>query len=463
MAPDKSVRTKKMLQLMFQEYYRVHHDTIDIPLRIQNREFGLENWDFSWICKKRKEVHEDGKENWVGCGRSGRSFVNLLKCPHCGAPGLQVTRWSRHIGYRTRDHLLNDLVKTVPHSIYHSAAFYSVPVARSMAEKKWQGAEIVFDIDADHLESPCTERHDVWQCTNSACGATGSGSHPDNCPDCDGTTFRALKWICDECLTAAKKDTMKLYDKFLTGHFGLDSDKIQLNYSGHRGYHVRVRDPMVFNLDSNGRMELAHYISGFGMNTSITTDGYLRVKPTGDLRNWQMPSIARKIADTMIEFINSIDVYQGKEPWVKSLKLYREDAIAGLKMNPPILSAKVKKVGPKYWQEIANKSVLLYGVDIDQPVTTDIHRVIRLIGSLNGKTGFAVTELTRDALTDFNPLSDSVVFNKGTIQISIPERGITVPEITIDGDTYGPFNGSIETLPSSTAVFLLCKGMAFIE
>ncbi|MFW9918335.1 MAG: DNA primase small subunit domain-containing protein [Candidatus Thorarchaeota archaeon] len=463
MAPDKSIRTKKMIQLMFQDYYRTNHDTVDIPDRVHNREFGLENWDYSWVCKRRREERDDGKEIWVGCGRNGRSFANLQTCPHCGAQGLQTTRWSRHIGYRTKDNLLNDLVKTVPHSVYHSAAFYNVPVARSMAEKEWIGAELIFDIDADHLDAPCASKHDVWQCSNHECGITGNGPHPDNCPDCDGTAFRSLKWICDECLTAAKNNTIKLYDKFLTKHFGLDPEKIQLNYSGHRGFHVRVQDPLVFNLDSNGRMELAHYVIGLGLNSTITTEGYLRIKPTGELRNWQLPSIARKIADAMIEFIDSIEKYKGNETWVKSLQLYKEDAIEGLQKNPPILSAKVKKVGPKYWQEIASKAAILYSAEIDQPVTTDIHRVIRLIGSLNGKTGFAVSELSRDNLTDFDPLTHAIAFKEGTLKVSIPDRAITIPEIRIGGSIYGPFNDSIEELPTPAAVFLLCKGMAYLE
>jgi len=461
MAQDKSVRTKRMVQLMFQEYYRTEHDSIDIPDKVQNREFGLENWDYSWVCKRRLEVQEDGQDLWVGCGASGRSFSNVQICPQCGTSGVQTTRWSRHIGYRTRDNLLNDLVKTVPHSIYHSAAFYGVPVARSMVEKEWQGAELVFDIDADHLDSPCASKHDVWQCSNPECGISGSGAHPDNCPDCNETSFRSLKWICDECLTAAKENTIKLYDKFLTDHFGLDPDKIQLNYSGHRGYHVRVKDPLVFGLDSNGRMELAHYITGLGLNSTITSDGYLRIKPTGELRNWQLPSIARKIADAMIEFIDAIELYQGTETWVKNLRMYKADAIEGLRKNPPILSAKVKKVGPKYWQEIANKAAWLYSAEIDQPVTTDIHRVIRLIGSLNGKTGFIVSELTRDELTDHDPLADSLAFKDGKLKVVIPERAISIPEIRIA--VYGPYNGTKENLPTSAAVFLLCKGLAYIE
>jgi DNA primase catalytic subunit len=210
-------------------------------------------------------------------------------------------------------------------------------------------------------------------------------------------------------------------------------------------------------------MELAHYITGFGLNSTITSDGFLRIKPTGELRNWQLPSIARKLADAMIAFIDKIDSYEGSEKWVKSLKMYKDHAIEGLQKNPPILSAKVKKVGAKYWQEIADKSAWIYSAEIDQPVTTDIHRVIRLIGSLNGKTGFIVSELTRNELTDHDPLADSVAFKEGELKVVIPNRAINIPEIRIGDDVYGPYNDTTKNLPTSAAVFFLCKGLAFIE
>jgi DNA primase small subunit len=105
----------------------------------------------------------------------------------------------------------------------------------------------------------------------------------------------------------------------------------------------------------------------------------------------------------------------------------------------------------------------MYSADIDQPVTTDIHRVIRLIGSLNGKTGFTVTEVTRDELTDFDPLGDAIAFESDTLKISVPKRGIGVPKFRIGDSTYGPYNGTVEELPKAVAVFLLCKGMANIE
>jgi hypothetical protein len=127
-----------------------------------------------------------------------------------------------------------------------------------------------------------------------------------------------------------------------------------------------------------------------------------------------------------------------------------------------VLSGKVKGVGIKSWQEIAEKAVEVFGSEIDRPVTHDIHRVIRLIGSLNGKTGFTVTELTRDNLDTFNPFNDAVGFNEGTLNVRF-HKG-PVPEFIINDTKYGPYDGkSIEQLPTAAAVFVLGKEVALLE
>ena len=181
---------------------------------------------------------------------------------------------------------------------------------------------------------------------------------------------------------------MRLFDEFLIDDFGIDSDMIELNYSGHRGYHVRVYDPNVFNLKSNGRVEIVHYITGVGFCSDkiITSRGNIQVVPERSMSGW-----AGKIADAIVEFIRNIDSYSGKERWVRYLQTNKTAAIEGFQRNPPIASSQVKGVGIKSWQEIAIKAVAKYGGKIDEPVTHDTHRVIRLIGSINGKTGFRLS------------------------------------------------------------------------
>jgi len=479
------------LRLLFHEYYSGKPKTIDTPERIHTREFAIQAWEHNWRCREQTGKDESGKEVRTGCGKSGKSFQPVKECPNCGSKAVNVTNWTRHQGYKSTDNLLRNLAKIAPHSIYHSAAFYGFPTAIKMHEKEWMGAELVFDIDADHLDLKCANDHDAWRCNNPTCGKTGTGKPPEicpvcgdawycenptcgkigsgaipkACPDCKGKTSRKLhgfssrKWICNKCLNVARKHTMKLYDEFLVDDFGFDPDKIQINYSGHRGYHIRVHDPKVYTLDSNARIEIVHYVmgSGFRGDKAIISQGGGSLIPSRDIPGW-----SGKVADAMVEFIQNIDTYTGKEKWVKHLKEKKVAAIDMLQRPRPVLSSKVKGVGIKSWQEIAEKSVVLFGSEIDRPVTHDIHRVIRLIGSLNGKTGFTVTELTRDQLDTFNPFNEAIAFNEGTLNVRF-HKGPKIPAFVINDEKYGPFSGESVELPIGAAVFVLSKGVALLE
>ncbi|MHA2079612.1 MAG: DNA primase small subunit domain-containing protein [Candidatus Thorarchaeota archaeon] len=448
------------LRFMFHEYYKSNPDSIDVPDKVHSREFGIQSWEFNWYCPKRRGRDESGPDTTTGCGQSGKSFSNLKECPKCGSSDIQTTTWKRHVGYLNRDELVQDLTAVAPHSVYHSAAFYKIPVARHMDEKEWFGAELVFDIDADHLELPCAKDHDAWRCKAEGCHKTGTGTHPENCPDCGGTSFSTRKWVCEKCLAEAKKHTVKLYDEFIVNDFGLDPESIQLNYSGHRGYHVRVRDPRVYSLDSSGRIQIVHYIMGLGLNTEkiIVTQRGVDQVPDRIFPGW-----AGKMADAIIEFVRNIDLYTGTERWVKPLRKGKIAALDGLLRNPPILNKEAKDIGLKSWQEIAEKAAEFYGGEIDRPVTHDIHRVIRLIGSLNGKTGFLVNELTRNELDDFDPFRDAIVFDDGQMKVKFLYKSPGVPKFRIGDETYGPYHGESVELPTAAAAFVLCKGVAIIE
>ncbi len=420
MARDK--RDVDFLRLKFQEYYIQSHDSVIAPNRTHMREFAIEGWD----------------------------------------TGDLPTYWTRHLGFRSPEFLINELKALAPPSVYHSAAFYKYPVARDMNEKKWQGAELVFDIDADHIDAPCTNDHDVWRCNNPDCGMTGTGRPPEDegCPRCSGSSFSTRKWICERCLGLAKENTLKIYDMFLTGDFGIDPEGITLNYSGHRGFHIRVESSDVFSMGADARTEIAHYITGFGLDSDkfVYTNRQVTTVPPRDAPGW-----AGKIADALIAFIRRIESYSGRDRWVQPLRDAKVPAIESLMKSPPMISARVRSVGVKSWQEITTRAVLEYGGEIDIPVTHDIHRVIRLVGSINGKTGFIVTPLTRDQMDEFDPFVDAIAFSKGCMRVHVKGSPVKVPAIRISDETFGPFENEVVDLPVGVAIFLLCKGVATIE
>src|SRR2546428_12926611 len=72
-----------------------------------------------------------------------------------------------HRASREPSVLLGAIRDLVPAHVYFSTAYYQEPTA-AMEEKGWKGADLVFDIDADHLDTPCKSSHDSWKC--KGCG-----------------------------------------------------------------------------------------------------------------------------------------------------------------------------------------------------------------------------------------------------------------------------------------------------
>ncbi|MBA7667828.1 hypothetical protein ES703_75928 [subsurface metagenome] len=119
------------------------------------------------------------------------------------------------------------------------------------------------------------------------------------------------------------------------------------------------------------------------------------------------------------------------------------------------------------WKNFLKGVVKHIGVELDEPVSIDIHRLIRYPGSLHGKTGFKVQEIELNELDDFNPLDESnekldpiVFYSKNVTQkLEIVERALPITKIK--GTKYGPYvQGEKIKVPHHIAVFLLCKEVA---
>jgi DNA primase small subunit len=96
---------------------------------------------------------------------------------------------------------------------------------------------------------------------------------------------------------------------------------------------------------------------------------------------------------------------------------------------------------------------------IDEPVTTDVNRLIRLPGSLHGGSGLAVTPIDRAEITAFDPLSDAVpdVFRDHEIAVEVPERETPVTA-EVGGDRVRLPPGK-HTVPEQVGIFLMARGL----
>ncbi len=167
----------------------------------------------------------------------------------------------RHKRFDGISNLRSVLAETVPSDVYHSCAYYENPDF-DMDKKGWLGADLVFDIDADHIPTSCNKIHDEFTC--SKCGFSGRGITPETCPACEATKFETKTWPCELCIESAREETAKLID-MLENDFGFSSDELHVFFSGHRGYHVHVEDEAVRSLDAMARKEIVDYVTGLGL------------------------------------------------------------------------------------------------------------------------------------------------------------------------------------------------------
>ena len=105
---------------------------------------------------------------------------------------------------------------------------------------------------------------------------------------------------------------------------------------------------------------------------------------------------------------------------------------------------------------------------IDEPVTTDTHRLIRLPGSLHGGSGLRVTRIERDELDAFDPLDDAVpeTFREAEIAVDVtdlsglpPVDDPTTGQVELGGGTFTVTDGN-DLYPEFLGIFLMTRGRA---
>jgi len=370
-------------------------------------------------------------------------------------PGLDSREWGflffddsgmrRHKSFFSRGEVVDYVRAMVPRHVYHSAAYYQRPGAPTMKEKIWQGADLIFDLDADHLK---------------------------NAPKSYGGMLETVK-----------KETEKLL-AFLMSDFGFSESRLAAVFSGGRGYHIHVRDQRILSLGSDERREIVDYLAGRGLEM----DRFIVMAPMegdwGKDRAFRLRAPAAEAAGWGKRINRSIVSF------VHSLRQQSEaDAIA--------LLSKRKGIGPKrassfyhslqkenVLKEIASGNLDLFrgsapiwkilleefldeeGVNVgfdldsergktDEPVTADVRRLIRCPGSLHGGSGLRVTPLSLADLEEFDPLHDALVFGDELIPVQITKPFRT----EMKGQAYNLAVGR-EELPAHVAIFLMCRGVA---
>ena len=311
----------------------------------------------------------------------------------------------RHLSFKSAGDATAEILRQSPSSVYCSNARYESPTL-PMESKGWLGAELIFDIDATDIPTPCKKSHDFWYCEK--CHASGRLPKPPACPKCKGQTAD-FHGTCSVCLAASKEHTLRVVD-FLLKDFGVSSKDVSAYFSGNRGYHLQVYDARFEQLDQQGRAEIADYVMGGSLPPSVSLAATLRRRPGG----------------------SPAEAYG----WMRRIWTYTQQRSGSAGIPPKLVT----------------EAISLQRAMIDASVTTDIHRVFRLAGTLHGNTGMA--KMRVGSFSTFDPERDPVVISaeKTSVQVSL------YPKFTMKGETFGPFKSEVVSLPAYAAVPILTRG-----
>ena len=333
--------------------------------------------------------------------------------------GSKTAGMRRHLSFSSPEDVHTYLKTMIPAHVYYSTAYYARPGAGQMSDKGWLGADLIFDLDADHI----------------------------------------VRGPYDVMLARVKEELFKLID-MLTSELGFFERDLRINFSGGRGYHIHIPTLAVRSWDSTERRELVNYVSGTGLSAESMLTGPARNK------GWQkryraallaeLDRIAALESDAQAEYLTGLKGISDKfaTGFLKNLDATRTTAAT---IPEKLLENKVIRAITNPENKPFQDQILAMAAQADEPVTTDIKRLIRHPGSLHGGSGMRVTPLEVDRLDAFDPLLDAVVFGERqvTVECSFP---LTMP---ILGNSYSLSKG-LNTVPEALAVFLCCRGIAAI-
>ena len=326
---------------------------------------------------------------------------------------------TRHLAIKDDKELHLMLMKNVPSDVYCSNACYSFPNL-PMKEKDWKEADLIFDIDAKDLKLDCRKDHTCNKC--QSCGEVSVNS--PNCPKCQSSKLEQKSITCKNCIDIAKQEVKKLTG-LLVDDFGIEQKNIKVYFSGNEGFHVYVYDSQYQKLGSRERSELADYLMFRGAIPE--TFGFNRYKPDRS-----------SFSDL------------NEEGWRGRLSKH----IFGSKSKRLKMITQILTNGYSSFQNQLDDAKNLIGVTIDPNVTMDIHRIFRLPGSLNSKSGLVKQKC--DNIEEFNPFTDACFIDDSTTEVLA-----NCPLVfKLKNKKFGPYNKEKITVPKFAAVYMICKGLA---
>ncbi|MEM2660191.1 MAG: DNA primase small subunit domain-containing protein [Nitrososphaeria archaeon] len=341
----------------------------------------------------------------------------------------------RHVTLKNEGELKALLVHEAPKSVYYSTAYYDDPSA-PINSRLWKGADLVFDIDLDHM--PFKENHMTFIYICNSCNSFFADLNNKRCSLCGSEKITTANIPTKEGLEYGKDAIIRLID-ILTEDFGIGKDKIKIYFSGKRGYHLTVENSLYEDVDQNFRLELSDYLTlnGFKLlntilNRNVPINDLHQIFPLPHEKGWM-----GRLSKSFFEDIIGIKLENWDETYLRSLlqKYFSTITYKDLQLSLEKVIDKIK-------------------IRIDTNVTTDIHRIFRMPETLHGETGLLKKRITN--IDTFHPLVDAIAFSQEPIKVYVDYA----PRFELNEQIFGPYKKEEVILPEMAAVFLICMGLA---
>ncbi|MEM3227674.1 MAG: DNA primase small subunit domain-containing protein [Candidatus Micrarchaeaceae archaeon] len=335
----------------------------------------------------------------------------------------------RHKAFADIQELHSYLRENAPPYASYSSAYYRFPAARPMENKRSIGAEMVFDLDASDLHLSCQKEHGV-------------------------------SWVCENCLSSVKRETMRLIEDFLVPDFGFSKDELSINFSGNRGYHVHVYSAAVLELSPEQRREISSYISAAELDplSIFPTLGLRGVplrgpKPTD--KGWG-GKVARAFISSLNGGLPSLMELGIEKSVASALLRKRAEVILGITTgNWDILNIQKKA---EFWSAVVKRIGISQSDSIDRNVTNDPSHLIRLENTIHGGSGLVAKKLSFMEFEKFRPMEDSIAFGEEPIVVNVS----SAPKFFMKGLEFGPYSNQTIELPAYAAAYLVLKEKATV-
>ena len=327
---------------------------------------------------------------------------------------------TRHISLKTNKDLHLMLMTNIPSDVFCSNAYYTFP-NMPMAEKDWKEADLIFDIDAKDLKLPCRKDHTCIKCLS----CNEISLLQDTCPKCKSNKIDLISLPCQNCISGVKKEVLNLI-KILTNDLQIENKNIRISFSGNEGFHLYVTNSSYNQLGSKERRDLIDYIMFQGAVPERF--GFKKNNPSrSSFPDLDDPGWSGRVAK---------DLFGSKSKRSKSVAKIISDGYSA------------------YRQRLAETVKNSIGVKIDPNVTGDIHRIFRLEGSLNSKSGLAKLICTN--IEEFNPYTDACLIDDKPVEI-LANFPI---EFSLKNRRFGPYTNEKTSVPKYAAVYMICKNIA---